>query len=357
MIKTIVPQAVNTPATSPKSTAIYAIHTDHLGTPQAITDDKQTVVWRADYATFGKATVQARVVDGSSRTAKTSFGIISTANAATTTAKPFEFNLRFAGQYEDTESGYHYNWHRYYDPSTGRYLTPDPIGLAGGLNGYGYAGQDPMGAVDPWGLYRMVMGFEVNNPAAFAGGVHNLSVDYGHAFFYLVDDNNKITDVFSHGPTQTPGPITSLTGVPATANYGLDSSNVNLFPFDISKAEYEKLQNEIKKFGTPSYWIAGNRTCASSAMDILGKVGSVAGGLPAGKSDVVIYNKNILGVPVKVTLGIDVVNPYALYNGLHNLGLNEYYVNTATLTGTQPDGSYYKIKTGITDPTTTQPKK
>jgi RHS repeat-associated protein len=138
----------------PKSTAIYAIHTDHLGTPQAITNDKQAVVWRADYATFGKATVQARVVDSTSKTAKTtnSFGIISTANAATVTGKPFEFNLRFAGQYEDSESGYHYNWHRYYDPSTGRYLTPDPIGLAGGLNGYGYAGQDPMGAVDPWGL-------------------------------------------------------------------------------------------------------------------------------------------------------------------------------------------------------------
>jgi RHS repeat-associated protein len=136
----------------PKSTEIYAIHTDHLGTPQAITDDKQAVVWRADYATFGRATVQARVVDSSSKTAKStnSFGIISTANAATTAAKPFEFNLRFAGQYEDAESGYHYNWHRYYDPSTGRYLTPDPIGLAGGLNGY--AGQDPMGAVDPYGL-------------------------------------------------------------------------------------------------------------------------------------------------------------------------------------------------------------
>jgi RHS repeat-associated protein len=142
----------------PKSTAIYAIHTDHLGTPQAITDDKQAVVWRADYATFGKATVQARVVDGSSKTAKTSFGIISSANAATATAKPFEFNLRFAGQYEDSESGYHYNWHRYYDPSTGRYLTPDPIGLAGGLNGYGYAGQDPMGAVDPFGLRSYIEG-------------------------------------------------------------------------------------------------------------------------------------------------------------------------------------------------------
>ena len=53
----------------PKSTEIYAIHTDHLGTPQAITDDTQAVVWWADYATFGRATVQARVVDSSSKTA------------------------------------------------------------------------------------------------------------------------------------------------------------------------------------------------------------------------------------------------------------------------------------------------
>ena len=151
---------------SPKSTAIYAIHTDHLGTPQAITDSQQAVVWRAGYATFGKATVQARVVDDSSKTAKTSFGIISTANAATNAAtnasKPFEFNLRFAGQYEDIESGYHYNWHRYYDPSTGRYLTPDPIGLAGGLNGYGYAGQDPLASVDPSGLNCTTIGNNVS---------------------------------------------------------------------------------------------------------------------------------------------------------------------------------------------------
>ncbi|MFP2424329.1 RHS repeat-associated core domain-containing protein, partial [Pseudescherichia vulneris] len=60
-------------------------------------------------------------------------------------------NLRFAGQYEDEESGLHYNRFRYYDTETGQYLTPDPIGLAGGVNPYGYV-HNPLGWVDPLGL-------------------------------------------------------------------------------------------------------------------------------------------------------------------------------------------------------------
>lgn len=63
-------------------------------------------------------------------------------------------NQTLAGQYYDSESGLHYNYHRYYDPSTGRYLTPDPIGLAGGINLFAYVENNPVNFVDPYGLFK-----------------------------------------------------------------------------------------------------------------------------------------------------------------------------------------------------------
>ncbi|MBK8252577.1 MAG: hypothetical protein IPK82_07905 [Polyangiaceae bacterium] len=60
--------------------------------------------------------------------------------------------FRFIGQYEDEETGLHYNFHRYYDPDIGQYISPDPLRLREGENFYAYCHGDPITTVDPYGL-------------------------------------------------------------------------------------------------------------------------------------------------------------------------------------------------------------
>ena len=107
------------------------MHNDALGTPQALTDESGTTVWTAEYDPFGKATVNEDPDNDG--------------NLVT-------LNVRMPGQYEDVETGLYYNGYRYYSPETGRYLTADPIGLAGGLNSYAYVGNDPLRWIDSNGL-------------------------------------------------------------------------------------------------------------------------------------------------------------------------------------------------------------
>ena len=64
-------------------------------------------------------------------------------------------NLRFPGQYFDTETSTYYNWYRYYDPRSDRYLVSDPIGLHSGLNTYVYARSNPFYWIDRTGLINL----------------------------------------------------------------------------------------------------------------------------------------------------------------------------------------------------------
>ncbi len=107
------------------------VHVDRLGGSQKITSGGGSVIWDYTAGPYGEL---EQVINPSPP------GIQRV------------HNLRLPGQYLDTESGYRWNGFRVYDPSLGRYLQSDPIGLAGGLNTYGYVGGNPVNYVDPWGL-------------------------------------------------------------------------------------------------------------------------------------------------------------------------------------------------------------
>lgn len=110
------------------SRRVWYYHTDPAGTVQEVTKEDGSLVWAGYHGAFGE-----RRGDISGSTAYV--------------AQP----LRMAGQYFDEETGLHYNLHRYYAPECGRFISQDPIGLAGGLNLYQYA-PNPLTWVDPLGL-------------------------------------------------------------------------------------------------------------------------------------------------------------------------------------------------------------
>ncbi|MBI0473365.1 RHS repeat-associated core domain-containing protein, partial [Pectobacterium parmentieri] len=81
----------------------------------------------------------------------------------TENAEKYDPGLAFAGQYRDDESGLCYNRFRYYDPSGGCYISPDPISVLGGDNNYGYV-HNPVGWVDPFGLASCRMQYVGRTP-------------------------------------------------------------------------------------------------------------------------------------------------------------------------------------------------
>ena len=143
---------------------LYYFHTDQIGTPLEVTDSDGKIVWQATYRSWGA--IESLPIN------------------------EIEQNLRFQGQYFDSETGLHYNTFRYYDSEVGKYISHDPIGLLGGINLYQYA-PNPVSWLDPlgWITYNTmpaIDGFQkhhiipqqLSNHAAMQAGevnIHKLS--------------------------------------------------------------------------------------------------------------------------------------------------------------------------------------
>ena len=110
-----------------KPNEVLKISSDHLGTPRAVTDKNSTVLWRWEGEAFGDVKPQVETI---------------------------KLPLRHSGQYEDSETGLFYNYFRFYNPATGRYIENDPIGLQGGNNPYVYVTANPLKFLDAYGLEK-----------------------------------------------------------------------------------------------------------------------------------------------------------------------------------------------------------
>ena len=110
---------------------VFYVWTDNLDTPREITDTANQERWEWPNADpFGN----------------------NPPNENPAGLGTFTYNLRFPGQYYDAEKGSNYNYFRDYDPSIGRYIESDPLGLRGGINTYAYVGNSPQVRQDPLGL-------------------------------------------------------------------------------------------------------------------------------------------------------------------------------------------------------------
>ena len=151
--------------------ARFAVVTDQIGTPTELYDEAGQLAWQMQLDSYGV---------GKPDVAQTSC--------------PW----RWPGQYEDEETGLYYNRFRYYDPESGGYISPDPIGFAGGTAPYAYA-PDPLTWIDLLGLVSGIYEF-LEGAKTYIG----MSNDTGRR---LTEHGSRVSSVVSETAVDTFGAV------------------------------------------------------------------------------------------------------------------------------------------------------
>ncbi|MFZ4169057.1 RHS repeat-associated core domain-containing protein [Enterobacter ludwigii] len=134
-----------------ETTWLHYIVTDLTGTARELCSEEGEVHWRGEQGLWGRYKESKKPV----------LKDLYPGDAAN---EEVNCDLRYPGQLYDAESGLYYNRYRYYDPELGQYLSPDPIGLAGGIRPQGYV-HNPVEWIDPLGLAGCNAQFKSRNEA------------------------------------------------------------------------------------------------------------------------------------------------------------------------------------------------
>jgi RHS repeat-associated protein len=247
----------------------YAVQSDHLNTPRRLIQSDGQVAWQWAYSAFG----DEQPTVASNRFANTSLN----QSFGTTTVPAVTFNLRYPGQYFDQESNLHYNYHRSYSATTGRYTQSDPIGLDGGWNRFGYVGGNPLSFTDPLGLAKFGnsvaeemplgggggggFGGSTTSGAASVGGA-GVGLGLGSIIdavikFCTPDDPCPICKPYRVGTIGWQGPKTSVDGIDGTRS-GTGKEHYILFEVQQNPKTCECRWQENKKIAGHHYYSQPN---------------------------------------------------------------------------------------------------
>lgn len=150
------------------SASFHAVQFNRIGAPVKVYDENNTTRWQTDYTPFGE---RLNTVSTHNNKAKLILVADHLPIFQSIDDLRYTISIRLPGQNEDPITGLYDNGHRQYDPTVGRYLTPDPLGTVDGLNPYLYVGNNPLNKVDPYGLYQTDMHYYMTYFLAITAGI------------------------------------------------------------------------------------------------------------------------------------------------------------------------------------------